>query len=143
MPVVPDDVLDGLRALWAGSRMPSLVTGGLYHGRATTSAQKPYAAIKATEGDREEFSGTAYLQRYTVEVTVWSSDAPPEMAEIRRELSRLLDRTADLSIPNARVVHVRGRGGRLEVAAAQQDANDVLIAAGTWDVLVESTRESA
>lgn len=143
MQVVPDDVLIGFRDLWDASVLGDLVPGKLWHGRPETLAAEPWATIKITEGDKEEFSDTRYLQKFDVEINVWSSSASPIVGTIKRALMQLYDRTQSLAVPNAEsVVEVKPMPGKLEQEKDQRNANDVLVAAARWRVLIEAIRET-
>lgn len=142
MQVNPDDVKAGISDAWNTSDLPNLVTGGIYHGRAQTDATMPYAVLTIEEGDREEFSGTTYLQKFKAVLSIWSNAAPANAGEFRRQLAMMMDRRT-LTVPNAdNVTHVKPLAGKLDLDKQQRDANDVLVAGGAWEILIEATREN-
>lgn len=139
----PDDVLAGVRAAWDASTLPALVPGGLHHGRAPSgrdAPEPPYAVATVKEGEREWFSGKAYVQPFTVTVRVWDAAPSPSTATVRRALEDLLDAGA-LAVPNADdVLHVKPAGGELQLDPKPRESNNVLAAAGSWEVLVQGSR---
>ncbi len=140
--VTIDDVLQAVKARWdEDGILPTLVPGGLWHGRTKQDATYPHAEQMIEAGDREEFSGLAYLQPFTVTIQVRDAAASPATDAIHARMSTLLDRNA-LSIAGSgtRVVHVRPKAPRLTLEDKTREANNVLIAAATWEILVQADR---
>lgn len=140
MIVVPDDVIQGVGSAWDGSTMPTLVTGGL-HQRPPSGTVPPYGVIACEDGDQEDFSGKAYLKTFRVRVSVYAESVPSNSGTIRRTLENLLDRSATLTVPNADLlIAVKPAAGGLTLAEQKRNANDVVIAQATWDVIVQGSR---
>lgn len=143
MQVVPEDILDGVSATWQTSDMPNLVPGSLTYGRAPTGTNMPYGVVKLTEGAREEFSGGHYLQHFEVEIAIYSNLVPSNTDVIRRQLAQTFDFTPNMAVPNSdSLIHCKPLPGGLKLHEQQKDANDVLVASGKWDVLIQATRVS-
>jgi hypothetical protein len=147
MPVVtPDDVAAGFKARWDGSHVPdsTLVPNGLHYGRAPQGTNPVYGVFTVEEGETEEFSGETYIQTFTVKAAVYAQAGSegPKTDDKRRELEKAFRRTAEMTVPNAdQVLHVRpAAGGGLEYAKEMREAQNVVIASGAWEVLVQATR---
>ncbi len=146
--VSDDDVMTGVRTRWAA--VPALNTlvpaARVYRDRAAESTPRPYAAVEVEEEDREYFSGSAFLAKYTVRVFVFTLAAAGDAAAIRQAVDTafggtLASPTAGLTVPNATVAHCLARpGGAVKPTAERVDGSDAVQVAAVFEVLVQGTR---
>lgn len=143
--VTPDDVAAGFKALWDASHVPdaSVIPNGLHYGRPPGTTQPPYGVFTVEEGDAEEFSGRTYIQPFTVKVAIYaqSGASGPDTDTKRRECEAAFRRTSAMVVPNAdQVLHVKPAGGGVEYAAQMREGQNVVVASGAWEVLIQATR---
>ena len=95
------------------------------------------------DGETEDFSSLTYVQKFTIKLAIYavSGSSGPEMDEKKRAAENALRRTTKLTVPNAdAVLHVRATGGGTEYASQMREAQNVVLASGAWEVLVQATR---
>lgn len=145
MPIVtPDDVAAGCKARWDASHVAdsTLVPNGIHHGRPPAGTALPYGVLSIEEGESEEFSGSTYIQKFIAKVAIYaqSGSSGPETDEKRRECESAFRRTTEMTVPNAdQVMHVRPIPGGLEYAQQMKEGQNVVIASGAWEVLIQAT----
>lgn len=118
------------------------VPGGLTAGAVDPRVESPYGTAKATAGPIQYTATTAYLQRWTVEVRIWSDDGPSNAGELQRLLDVMLVVRArtEYVLPNGQTLAVLcslKQGGELAEDPARRRGKAVTAAAARWEVIIE------
>ena len=139
--VVPEDVAAGFQAIWKGSPVSLLVTGGLWFERTQTTATPPYAINDVKEQLQEQLSGPFYIAKFTSTIRIWDLAKNKNTAKFARALASLLDFTPSLVVPNATsLIHCRSIPGSLELTPQNRNAEEVIQAERSWEVWLNATR---
>jgi hypothetical protein len=136
-----DDVLAGVRALWAAAGLPVAVAGGLNDSRAVPATFAPPAAVvKVTPGEKMTTSANLYFERFKVEAWVHSRNGTDDRDRIARLLPRLDFAQAAWPVTCGRCIHVRPLPAPTEASPVKSQARDVALTAAAWEVLMQQVR---
>lgn len=146
--ITPDDVLAGVKALWAGSQAQALVTGGIHHGVAQAEKVPPYANLMVEEGETEQTTGGAYTKWFTVSIKVYAradaaiGESPATTTAIRRAVQALIGEGSGttLAVTNGRMLFVKPIGGEHALDPDRREGSSVLMTQARWEVLIQGSR---
>lgn len=139
------DILTAIKRRWdRDSTLTALVPGGLHHAE-NTETRSPWAVFVCEDGDLEWFSGTVYLQRFLVEIGVYSTGGPVDSATIGRRMDELFRPATvvyQLSLPglNSKFIGIDPAPGALELLDETHEAKGVLALHRRYDVLIQAER---
>ena len=137
-----DDVRAAVLARWAGSgELPKLVPGGLWFGRVPPEKPAPYATFALEVGTAKYTSGRAYLQDWTLRVSVWADEASGVSEFVQIALAWAFDwKQALFTLRSGKVIGCRPLGPSAEQAPEARSARDVLISHDGWELTVQGDR---
>lgn len=131
---------EGFRTLWnAHPNLPTLVPGGLHHGRVPEDEdQRPYASFDVKLKERIETSGDA-IEVYDVVAQVWASEGIDDAEDIEDALTTL-NWASGLAVAGATVMGVKPGLGSLDEDPDMREARDVEVCRGAWEVWLQVTQ---
>jgi hypothetical protein len=136
-----DDVLAGVRALWAAAGLPAAVSGGLNDSRSVSATFAPPAAVvKITPGEKMTTSANLYFEKFKVEAWVHSRNGVDDRDRIARLLPRLDFAQGRWPVTSGRCVHVRPLPTPTDASPVKNQARDTAITPAAWEVLMQQVR---
>lgn len=151
------DVQTGFKQLWDLSGLPSLVPGGLHHGRVPEVVSgivvaSPYASLVVEEAEYILPSGRQYLQAFNVQVWIWSTEGAIDAGQIRQIIDDVFDRDrvcpvevtggqGALTIPGAVVIDMEPLPSAIDEDPATKEAKDVLLTKRAWKLWIQADRQ--
>ena len=133
-------IAGSITSLWRTvAALSALVPGGLLYGdKAKAPTTKPYALLTVEMEGRARFdSGGSYLQRYGVEIRVWSNAALGTAGAIQAALETLLGRDTKLVLAGtAATLSCMIEPSGITEEAERSYAANVFVAGGRWNILV-------
>ena len=139
------DILTAIRRRWErDSTLTALVPGGLHHAE-NTGTRSPWAVFLCEDGDLEWFSGQVYLQRFLVEIGVYTTAGTVDAGAIGRVIDELFrpalaQHHFQLPGPNAKFIGIDPAPGALELLDETHEAKGVLALHRRYDVLIQAER---
>jgi hypothetical protein len=132
-----DDVLAGVRSLWAAAGLPM----DLNDSRAVTATFAPPSAIvKVTPGDKMTMTAGGYLEKFKVSVWVHSRNGMDDRNSIARALPRIDFSQAKWPVTRGRCLHVRPVAVADDASPLKNQARDVAITPAAWEILMQQVR---
>lgn len=142
MSVPHSEILKAFRQRWlASSMLAALVPGGLHQGNVPDDSRQPYASLKVRHEQPEYNSGTSYVQKFKVDLTVWSSAGPADAGKIEQTIQGVYPRSVAslLTLKSGTVLQVQQAEGDLDVEPEMKSGKDVLITALAWELLIQGS----
>jgi hypothetical protein len=139
------EILRAFKRRWDASPLARLVPGGLWYGRVPDSAASPYARITLQSERPQWTSGRDYTQEVNVTISVWNLpgaglDAFSEIVEALSSTYDYQERFFPLS-GGRRCLWLEPQTSEIQQDGSQ-DAQPVLVASGSWRVLLQATRRN-
>ena len=138
----------GVREAWnENGTLTELVPGGLREGRLPISSpdaatlKRPYAQLMVTEGDKEFFSSTDYLQKFAVAIKVYDEPGRGTVKAGDHQTATALTLDWDgVTVHSAKVVWVKPVTGELKEDERTREGKDVIVAMMNWEVTLQLVR---
>lgn len=136
------DILRAFRRRWlATPTLVALVPGGLHHedDEGGEDGATPNARLQVRHEAPEYHSGTAFVQKFLVTVTVWSAAGPVDAGRVEAAAQAAFARSARsaLTLRGGRVLDLTRGDGDLEQDPERSRGRGVLVTALSWNVLVQ------
>lgn len=134
------EILKAFRTRWlTNGSLTTVVPGGLHYGNVPDGEAQPYGRISISHEAPTYTSSTAFVQRFRVGLSVWSSAGPTDAGDIERRVLATFPRSAapSMHVRRGQVLNLERIDGDLEQELEAKNAADVLVTTLAWTVTVQ------
>lgn len=138
-----DDVVAGIKSLWAAAGLPVLVTA-LYDWRAVPAELvTPFAVVKVKPGDKRTMTGGSYFETFAVTVWLHTDSATNGRVTIPRRFPAVDYKQRAWPGRFGRCLLVRPVAAPDDASPVNNLARDMAVTSAAWAVTMQQTRALA